>query len=99
TINQREGISLSPARNLSEKREHAEMCVRKLDLPFPAIVDAMDGAAEVAYQAWPSRIYVIGPDGRVVFGSRLGELDFRPAELDAALRGIVAARGTDARPR
>ena len=93
TINEREGVSLAPARNLTEKQEHAELCVRKLNLPFPAVVDGLDGAAENAYQAWPSRVYLVGRDGRVTFNSRLGELDFRPAELDAALGEILAKKG------
>jgi tetratricopeptide (TPR) repeat protein len=99
TINERDGISLAPARSLPEKQEHADLCIRKLSLPFPAVVDGMDGAAESAYQAWPSRVYVIGRDGRVAYNNRLGELDFRPAELDAALREILAKRGPDAHPR
>jgi hypothetical protein len=64
-----------------------------LDLPFPAVVDGMDSAAETAYQAWPSRLYLIGRDGKVAFHTRLGELDFRPAELDAAIREILAKGG------
>ncbi len=92
TINIKEGISLAPARTLPEKQDHAALCLRKLDLPFPAVVDGMDGAAEIAYQAWPSRLYVIGSDGKVAFQTRLGELDFRPAELDAAIREILAKR-------
>jgi tetratricopeptide (TPR) repeat protein len=99
TINQRDGVALPPARTLPEKKEHADLCVRKLNLPFPAVVDGMDGAAETAYQAWPSRLYVVGRDGRVAFSSRLGEFDFRPAELDAALREMLAKRGPDVRPR
>ena len=46
TINIKEGISLAPARTLPEKQDHAALCLRKLDLPFPAVVDGMDGAAE-----------------------------------------------------
>ena len=58
----------------------------------------MDGAAETAYHAWPSRVYLIGRDGLVAFNSRLGELDFQPDQLDAAIRAILAKRGPDARP-
>lgn len=97
TINAKEGVVLAPARNLIEKQEHAGLCLRKLNLPFTAVTDGMDGAAEAAYQAWPSRVYVVGRDGRVAFNSRLGELDFRPNELDAAIRAILAKRVPDAR--
>jgi tetratricopeptide (TPR) repeat protein len=99
SINQRGGISLPPAANLDEKRAHADLCLRKLSFPFPALVDSMDGAAEAAYQAWPSRLYVVGRGGRVAFNTRLGELDFRPADLEGALREILTNGGPDARPR
>jgi hypothetical protein len=74
------------------------MCVRKLNLGWPTVVDGMDGPAESAYNAWPSRVYVVGRDGRIAFSSRLGELEFRAADLDAALREIITRRATDARP-
>ena len=93
TINIKEGISLAPAHTLPEKQANAELCLRRLDLPFPAVVDGMDGAAETAWQAWPSRLYLVGGDGKVAFGSRLGELDFRPGDLDAAIRAILAHGG------
>ena len=92
TINIKEGISLAPARTLPEKQEHAALCLRKLDLGFPAVVDGMDAAAESAYQAWPSRVYLVGRDGRVAFQTRLGELDFRPPDLAAAIRKMLASK-------
>jgi tetratricopeptide (TPR) repeat protein len=98
TINEREGIALGPARNLTEKREHADFCLRKLDLPWPAVIDSMEGAAESAYQAWPSRIYIVDRDGRIAFSSRLGEQDFRPTDFEAALREILSRGISDARP-
>ncbi len=95
TINIREGISLAPARTLTEKQDHAALCLRKLDLGFPAVVDGMDSAAETAYQAWPSRLYAIGLDGKVVFSTRLGEADFRPAQLESALRETLSHGGRE----
>jgi tetratricopeptide (TPR) repeat protein len=94
-INLKEGVSLAPARTLPEKQDHAALCLRKLDLQFPAVVDGMDGAAETAYQAWPSRLYLIGRDGKAAFNTRLGELDFRPSELEAAIREILAKSGLE----
>ena len=93
TINTKEGISLAPARTLPEKQEHAALCLRKLDLPFPAVVDGLDGAAETAYQAWPSRLYLVGHEGKVAYNTRLGELDFHPAELREAIREMLSKWG------
>ena len=42
------------------------VCSRKLHLPFPALVDGMDGAVETAYHAWPSRALIVGSDGKIV---------------------------------
>jgi tetratricopeptide (TPR) repeat protein len=95
SINIKEGISLAPARTLPEKQEHAALCLRKLDLPFSAVVDGMDGAAETAYQAWPSRLYLVGRDGKVAFSTRLGELEFRPGDLESAIREILSKTGAE----
>ncbi|MBV8864747.1 MAG: tetratricopeptide repeat protein [Acidobacteriaceae bacterium] len=95
TRNQREEIVVPPARNFSEKQEHASMCTRKLRLPFPALVDGMDGAVEKAYNAWPSRAFVIARDGRILYATRLTELDFHPQELESALREQAAGMKND----
>ncbi|HZQ54702.1 MAG TPA: tetratricopeptide repeat protein [Bryobacteraceae bacterium] len=85
TRNERENVALSPAATLGQKRDYAQMCSRKLHLDFPAVVDGMDGAVESAYQAWPSRVFVIGKDGWILYGTRLTELDFRPEEMTQVL--------------
>ncbi len=89
--NSRDGIVIAPARSETEKRGHAQLCLRKLHFEFPAVVDRLDGAVEQAYSAWPSRAVLVGVDGRIVFITRLTELDFVPAEMrlamDRALQG------------
>ena len=99
TINQKEGIDLPPAHNLAEKQEHAALCLRRLELPFAVAVDGMDAAAERAYQAWPSRLYLIGRDGTVAYQTRLGELDFHPDAVEGAIRAMLAKRDPHAHVR
>ncbi len=62
------------------------MCVRKLRIEFPALLDSMNGAAEKAYAAWPSKAYLVDKRGKILFSTALGEQDFRPEGLEAALR-------------
>jgi tetratricopeptide (TPR) repeat protein len=99
TINQKEGIDLPAARNMAEKQDHATLCLRKLTLPFGVVVDGMDAASERAYQAWPSRLYLVGRDGKVAFQTRLGELDFHADDLERTIREILARREADVRLR
>jgi tetratricopeptide (TPR) repeat protein len=89
TRNERDDVTLSPATTIGQKRDYAQMCSRKLHLDFPAVVDGIDGAVESAYHAWPSRVFVIGKDGRILYSTRLTELDFRPEEMAGILKQQV----------
>jgi hypothetical protein len=50
----------------------------------------MDGKVEAAYGAWPSRAFIVGLDGRVLYSTRLTELDFHAEEMDSILRRLVS---------
>jgi tetratricopeptide (TPR) repeat protein len=89
TRNEREGVSLPQAQGLAEKQNHAVMCTRALHLPFQALLDGLDNKVETAFAAWPSRAFVIGRDGRVVYSTRLTELDFSPSEMELALQTAI----------
>ncbi len=88
--NVRQDIDLAPAADLAQKQDHALMCSRKLHLPFTSVVDGMDNAVESAYNAWPARAFVVGRDGRILYSSRLTELDFHEDDLAAVLREQTA---------
>ncbi len=88
TRNQREGIVLQPAATMGEREDHATMCVRKLHIEFPALLDSMSGAAEKTYTAWPSRAYLVDKHGKILFSTGLGEQDFHPTQFEAALRQV-----------
>jgi tetratricopeptide (TPR) repeat protein len=89
TVNERENVELAMPASMDEKNGYAVMCNRKLHLRFPALVDGLDNAAEKAYAAWPSRVYVIGADGKVRYSSALIEEDFDPKALEAAIRSAA----------
>jgi peroxiredoxin len=92
TRNLHEAVTLAPAATFAEKSDHASMCSRKLHLPFPAIVDGMDGAVETAYAAWPSRAFIVGEDGRILYSTRLTELDFHADEMDSVLQRLTSTQ-------
>jgi hypothetical protein len=49
----------------------------------------MDDAVNKAYAAWPTRLYLVGLDGRVVYAGGLGPYGFKPARLGAAIKDVL----------
>lgn len=64
----------------------------KVDLKYDisTYVDEMDDAVSKAYAAMPTRLYLIGLDGRVVYAGGLGPFGFKPMELESAIRKYLA---------
>jgi len=68
------------------------MCVVKLGIKIPAVVDSFDNATERAYTAWPDRLYLIDRDGRVAYKSAPGPFGFHSKELELAIQKMAASR-------
>jgi len=78
-------VYASPADEL-ERASLAGVCVTRLGIKLPAVVDRFDDATERAYSAWPDRLFLVGRDGRIAYKSRPGPFGFKPADLETALR-------------
>ncbi len=89
TINEREKVQLAPAASEGQKHEYAVMCERKLHLQFPSVVDGLDNAAERAYSAWPSKVYVITAGGQIRYSSGLTEQEFDRGALEKAVASVT----------
>jgi Iodothyronine deiodinase len=87
--NQKDKISVASAKTEADRCATAETCVTKLSIEFPPLVDDLNNSAEIAYTAWPDRLYVIDRDGRVAYKSRAGPYGFKPQEVESTLKRIV----------
>ena len=83
-----EVILRSPA-NEEERMAVADLCVTKLAIEVPALVDHFDDATERAYTGWPERLYLVDRDGRVAYKSLPGPFGFKLGDLEAALRSVM----------
>ena len=72
-------------KTIDERRAVAAECKIALNYDFPTYVDEIDDPVNNAYAAWPSRLYLVGVDGKVLFASKLGPFFSRPARLKAAI--------------
>jgi len=76
-------------KTIEERRAVARRCEVALQYEIPTYVDEMSDGVNKSYAAWPTRLYLIGLDGRVVYAGGLGPFGFKPAELRAAIEGYI----------
>jgi hypothetical protein len=75
---------------IQDRREIAGRCEDTLRYGIRTYVDEMDDAVNKAYAAWPTRLYLIGLDGRVVHVGGLGPFGFKPSQLGTAIEEYLA---------
>jgi hypothetical protein len=74
---------------MEERRKVAGQCEESLQYGIRTYVDEMDDAVNKAYAASPTRLYLVGEDGRVVYAGGLGPWGFKPAELRKAIEAYL----------
>lgn len=89
--NEKAKVLLASAKSIEEKHESAGLCVRKLGIEFPTLIDNLDNQVELNYSAWPDRLYLVDPDGKIAYKSEPGPWGFKSVELEAAIRRLPAA--------
>ncbi len=76
-------------KTIEERRAVAGECESALQYGIHTYVDEMDDRVNQAYAAWPTRFYLIGLDGRVIFPGGLGPYGFKPAKLKSAIEAYL----------
>ena len=80
--------SIQDPRTLAERRAAAGQCETALSYGIRTWVDDVDDAVNKAYAAWPTRLYLVGVDGRVVYHGGLGPFGFSPKALGKAIEAL-----------
>ncbi len=88
--NLEDDVLVASTRTLDERVEVAGVCMTKLGIELPAVVDGPGNAVERAYTGWPDRLYVIDRDGAIAHKSAAGPFGFKPAEVSAALKRLMS---------
>jgi len=87
--NIKDDVLVATTKTADERYQVAGLCVTKLGIELPALVDGPDNQVERDYTGWPDRLYVIDRDGRVALKSAAGPFGFKPADVEATLERIV----------
>jgi hypothetical protein len=87
--NLKDEVLVANTNTLDERMDVAGVCVRKLGIEMPALVDETDNRVEQAYTGWPDRLYVIDKDGQIAHKSDAGPFGFKPADVEATLTRLL----------
>jgi hypothetical protein len=87
--NLKDDVLVKSTMTAEEREEVAGICLAKLRIELPALVDEADNRVERAYTAWPDRLYVIDRNGRIAYKSAAGPFGFKPAAVEDALKTLT----------
>jgi hypothetical protein len=82
-------VLLAQHRSLDERCAAARAGVERLGLTMPVLVDGMDDAVSEAFAAWPERLYVAEPGGRLAYVGGPGPFEFEPDDAAEVLARLV----------
>ena len=79
-----EELGLYEHLNIEDRCVSAEKMLADENVTIPCVVDDMDNTVNLAYSAWPDRIFVVAADGKLVVAGDRGPRGFKPALEETA---------------
>ena len=80
-------------RRLKNAGRVAGECQTALQYGIKTYVDEMDDHVNHAYAGWPTRLYLVGLDGKVVYAGGQGPIGMKPKELKDAIEKYLKELG------
>lgn len=82
-------LDVQDPKTLEERRQVAARCEETLSYEYPTLVDTIDDHVSEAYAAKPTRLYLIGVDGKVVYAGGPGPMGYKPAAFREAIASYL----------
>jgi hypothetical protein len=79
--NVKEDVCYAQPKTLEQRVAIANDFVSRQKYPLPFGIDDMNNAADLAYSAWPERLYVIDEHGRIAYAGGMGPFNYEPEEV------------------
>jgi len=90
--NLRDDVVYDAPTTIDARADMAELCVLRLNMKMPMLLDNMSDEVDGKYNALPERLYVIDADGIVRFKSVAGSPGFKPEEWAEAVAVIAGGQ-------
>ena len=65
-------------KTLENRQAVGLQCTSSFNFQFPAVVDTMKDETNIQYAAWPERLYLIDPQGKIAYSGKQGPWGFTP---------------------
>ena len=88
-----DGVLYEQPKSIEEREELAQVCVLRLNLKMPMLLDNLSNEVDWLYAALPDRLYLLDENGVVVFRTVVGSPGFDVAAWHAAIRRHVGVPG------
>ena len=85
----RAALDLYEPKTIEERKAAAGRCENMLKYGIKTYVDEMDNTVNNLYAGWPTRLYLIGQDGRVAYAGGSGPWGFKPKEFKSAIEDYL----------
>lgn len=82
-------LNIQDPQTIDERRSIAGRCQETLQYGFTTYVDDMDDKVNNLYAAKPTRLYLVGLDGKVVYAGGIGPIGFKPDEFGRAMENYL----------
>ena len=99
--NLKEDVCYAQPKTLEQRVAIAKDFVERQKYPLPFGIDDMNNAADLAYSAWPERLYVIDERGHIAYAGGIGPFKYDPQEVRTWLSnrfGPVTQTSSTVRP-
>ena len=83
--NREQKFVFNQPKTFEQRKELSKVLVERLQYRMPVAIDTIDGRAEKTFAAWPERIYILGPGGKVLYKGGMGPFGFDPNDAEKAL--------------
>jgi Iodothyronine deiodinase len=89
--NREDKVVFNQPKTFDERKVLARVLIDRLKYRMPLAVDTIDNQADQAFAAWPERIYILDPGGRVKYKGGMGPFGFLPDEAEKVLATLPLA--------
>jgi len=87
-LKDKDGVCYAQPKTLGQRVFIANDFIKRFKFTLPFGIDDMGNAADLAYSAWPERLYIVDESGRIAYRGGMGPFHYNPSEV----REWLAAR-------